>query len=279
MKELVKSILGKEQRIISYSSPEDSLLRRILINSIEISTGRNGVEEIYKRLKALNIDDITVWQHVFPVLDIKLDYNRNALDSIEKNSPLVVIANHPFGVADGLVLGYILSELGSDFYLVVNEVLCREPILGRYFLPIDFRNSKTAIATNLQTRKMAMDHLLNGGNIGIFPSGGVSTTPKIWKKKADDLDWKRFVVKIIRKTGATVLPIYFPGQNSRRFQVASHVHPNLRLALLLSELNRKRGDVLSFKIGEVIRPHEIKDIPRDRLLDFLKNRTFELQVS
>lgn len=279
MKSLIKDIVGKEQKVISYASPDDSLLKRLVINSIELSTGRARVEKAYDHLKSLNIPDASIWQHVFPLLGIELNYNIEKIKSIPSDGPLVVIANHPYGVADGMALGHVLSQMREDFLLVVNEVLCRERVLGKYFLPIDFRENREALQTNIKTRKSALSLLKEGGAIGIFPSGGVSTTPNLWSRKAIDLDWKRFLVKLVSKTNANVLPIYFKGQNSTTFQVASHIHPNIRLALLLNELDRKRGKSLDFVIGDVIKPEDLSHLTRDQMLPFLREATFDLEFA
>jgi len=277
MKSLLKEIIGKEQRAISYTSPEDRLVRRVVINSIELSTGRKRLEKSYSRLKSLDIRDASIWGEVFSLLEIKLDLNTDKLASMKKTEPLVVIANHPYGVADGMALGYVLSKLRDDFYLIVNEVLCREAVLGKYFLPIDFKETKEAIVTNIKTRKRALSYLKDGGALGIFPSGGVSTTPKLFSRTAVDLEWKNFVNKLVMLEGVNVLPIFFKGQNSMSFQVASHIHPNLRLALLLKELDRKRGKSMEIVIGDMISHDDIRKIPRKDLLPFLKKRTFELE--
>lgn len=279
MKSIIKEIVGKEQRVISYSSPDDSLIKRLVINSIELSTGRARVERAYDHLKSLNIEDASIWQHVFPLLAIHLNYNVDRLKNIPSDGPLVVIANHPYGVADGMALGYVLSQIREDFLLIVNEVLCREEILGKYFLPIDFRENKEALKTNINTRKSALSLLQGGGAIGIFPSGGVSTTPSLWSKKAVDLDWKRFLNKLVSSSEAHVLPIFFRGQNSATFQVASHIHPNIRLALLLKELDRKRGKSLDFVIGDVIKPQDLSHLTRDQLLPFLREATLDLEYA
>jgi len=279
MKSLLKEIIGKEQKVISYSSPEDSLVKRLVINSIELSTGRARLERAYDQLKSLDIQDARIWQHVFPLLGINLDYNACKIKTIPSDQPLVVIANHPYGVADGMALGFVLSQIRQDFLLVVNEILCREKVLGKYFLPVDFRENRKALKTNINTRRSAISLLEKGGAIGIFPSGGVSTTPNLWSRKAIDLEWKRFLNKLVTKADAHVLPIYFRGQNSTAFQVASHIHPNIRLALLLKELDRKRGKTIEFVIGDVLKPGELTHLKRDQLLPFLREATLDLQYA
>jgi len=276
MKTTVKEILGKEEKVISYASPQDPLLKRIIINSIELSTGRKRIEKAYQDLRDLGINNASVWSHIFPLLNIELRFESRQIQQIPKTGATVVIANHPYGVADGMALGHVLAKRREDFLLIVNEVLCREEVLGKYFLPIDFRSDRQALRTNIDTRKKAIAHLKAGGAIGIFPSGGVSTTPKLLSKKAIDLDWKKFVNKLIQVSQADVVPVFFKGQNSTAFQVASHIHPNIRLALLLKELARKRGKALEFVIGERIEFNKLKHLHRDELIPYLKGKTFEL---
>ena len=94
---------------------------------------------------------------------------------------------------------------------------------------------------------------------------------------AVDLEWKKFLVKLVRQKGTSVLPVYFSGQNSTSFQIASHIHSNIRLALLLKELDRLKGKSLNFTVGNPISPEEIINIPRGNILPYLKDRTFALR--
>ena len=277
MRTIFNEIIGRDERIISYSSPEDALIKRIVINSIELSTGRKRIERAYEQLKVLDDQNADIWNAVFPLLSINLEYNRIGLEQTPSEGPLVVIANHPFGVADGLALGHVLSRFRKDFSLIVNSVMCREKILGKYFLPVDFAETKTAMRCNLNTRRKSLEILRSGGAIGIFPSGGVSTTPKWWKRTAEDLEWKNFLIKLVRTEGVRVLPIFFYGQNSTSFQLASHIHSNIRLALLLNELDKMKRKTLQFYIGQLISQEELSSIPRTELLPFLKARTLSLK--
>ena len=178
----LKNIIGREQRTISYSSPDDSLVKRVVINSLEIVSGRRKLEEAYDILQKLNPDDKLLWSKVLELLDIQISLDEENLARVPRRGPIVFIANHPFGVADGIALGYTISRVRSEYYVVANEVLCREKMLGKFFLPIDFRNSKEAISTNIYTRKKTIDFLTQGGAIGIFPSGGVATSRSVFKR-------------------------------------------------------------------------------------------------
>lgn len=251
-------------------------MRRVIINSIELMTGRRSIEKAYELLKAKNIHDASIWSHIFPLLDIKVDYDKESLANIPAHGPVVIIANHPFGVVDGLILGLLLSQRREDFKIIVNSVLCREPILGKFMLPIDFSDTKLAIQTNINTRRTAISDLSEGKSIAIFPSGGVATSEKPFSKHVLDLEWKNFVVKIVKLSRATVVPVFFYGRNSQLFQIASHINSNLRLGLLLHEVNNKRQQPIKLEIGQPITYERVKDMNSKDLLNYLKQSTHAL---
>ncbi|PHN07370.1 lysophospholipid acyltransferase family protein [Flavilitoribacter nigricans] len=258
---------------ISYTSPEDPLFRRLLMGTVEYATGRKRLEKVYSRVKKIQPGRGEVWQLILDELDVSMIFDEAQLQKVAPDGPVIVIANHPFGVVDGLILGHLLSRMRDRYFVLVNEVLCREELLAPYFLPIDFRETKDALQTNIQTRKTALERLQAGEMMGIFPSGGVATAPKMWKK-AEDLEWKRFVVKLIQQTRATVLPMYIHGRNSRLFQLASQFSLSLRLSLLLNEVKNKIGKTVLISIGEPIPFTEIAHLKdRQELLDHLRQTT------
>lgn len=264
---------------ISYTSEDDPLFRRLLIGTVEYASGRRKLEKVYATIRKQQPDRKEIWSKILDELAIGMIYNEQQLQlAANQSGPLVVIANHPFGVVDGLILGHLLAQIRPEFFVLVNEVLCREPMLAPYFLPIDFRETKEALQMNIETRKLAMERLKNGEAMGIFPSGGVATAPKPWKK-AEDLEWKRFVVKLIQQTQATVLPVYVHGRNSRLFQLASQMSLNLRLSLLLNEVRNKIGRKIMISIHDPIPFAELAHLKnRQDLLDHLRRITEELSV-
>ncbi len=270
-----KEIFGKEQRTISYASSDDHILKRTIINSVELMTGRRRIERVYAQLKHIHASGLPVWNYVFELLEINLVYDLKELGQIPVEGPLLIISNHPFGVADGLALGHVLSRKRDDFYIIVNEVLCREDILGRYLLPIDFSERKEAIRTNLNTRFRAIEYIQKGGAVAIFPSGGVATSPRLFTR-AVDLEWKNFVLKIIKKTNADIIPVFFEGQNSTLFQVASQINLNLRLSLLLNELNNKRNKSIQLHIGSAVDRNQLRHLGASEMLAHLKTSTMQL---
>ncbi len=261
---------------LSYSRPDDPLLKRAIIETVEFATGRRKIERIYNEVRNLHLPPIEIWGTALQKLAIGLNYDQQQLEKIPPEGPLIFIANHPFGVVDGLILGHLISRTRQRFVLLVNEVLCREEQLDDFLLPIDFNETKEAMQTNLRTRALAIERLRASEALGIFPSGGVATAPNVFAR-IQDLEWKRFTARLIQQTHATVVPLYFHGRNSRLFQVASQINLNLRLSLLLNEIRNKMGKTVRIEIGDPI-PYKALAQYKDRqeMLDYLRKVTFDL---
>ena len=119
--------------------------------------------------------------------------------------------------------------------------------------------------------------LIKGGCLVVFPAGGVSTTPTIWHKRAIDAEWKNFTARLIAQAKAPVAPVYFAGQNSRLFQLASHVSMTLRLSLLFKEVHDRIGSEIHIRIGELVPYERLAGInDRQSVMDVLKNITYSL---
>lgn len=262
---------------LTYASEDDPLLKKLVINSIEFATGRKKLEKLYTQVRTEKPGPDKVWESILTKLEVEILFDEEKLQQIPKEGPLVLIANHPFGVVDGLIFGHLISKVRKDFHVLVNEVLYREEILRQFLLPIDFRNTKEAMQVNISSRNRALEALKAGGAIAIFPAGGVATAPKPLKGKAEDLEWKNFVLKLIKQPDTQVVPLFFHGQNSRLFQLVSHINLNLRLSLLLNEVRNKIGRKIKVEVGAPISPELLrsKKDPAELLL-LLRKKTYEL---
>ena len=149
--------------------------------------------------------------------------------------------------------------------------------MTNHVLPIDFEPTPRALETNLQSRKLARAHLEAGGVVIVFPSGGIATTPRLFSREATEEPWAPLVGQLVRRTRASVLPVFFYGQNSRLFQWASHISYAMRIALIFHEVRRRIGTRLDIVIGEVmdyeaLQPH----LPPKNLARHLQRHVYQL---
>lgn len=244
----------------SYAGTNDPWLKRLVIRAVERATGQPYLKRLYEEYLAQRTSTDAFWDEALARLGLTLDCNFAALDRWPRNGPLVIVANHPYGVLDGIVICHLVSCVRGDFLVLTHELLTRSEELKPFLLPVDFSESDDALHTNLKTRATAKHHLMNGGCLIVFPAGGISTTPSIWHKRATDAEWKNLTARLIVQSRAAVAPVYFAGQNSRLFQLASHVSQTLRLSLLFKEVRDRIGTTLRVRIGDVV--------PCDRLAAF-----------
>jgi len=262
---------------LSYAKDNDPRIKRIVIKTIERFTGRPRIEKLYTEMKKMELSSESIWRIALEKLKVYPHFSQEQLNKIPKDGPVILVANHPFGVVDGLLLGMLASKVRPKFGILVNEVLCTEEMFKPYFLPIDFRETKEALLTIINTRKETLERLENGQAIAIFPSGGVATAKRVIGP-LEDLEWKRFVLKLVQKSQATVVPIFFHGQNSFLFQLASHIHPNFRLSLLLNEVRNKMNRTIGISIGDPLPYEELLKVGKnDELLHHLHKITWDLQ--
>ena len=248
-----------------------------MIRSIESLTGQPMLERKYNDILNQNPTPSSIWSLIIKELKLGLNFDKNQLKKVPQAGPVVFIANHPFGVIDGICLGYLVSLVKPEFKFLVNEVLCREEVLNHFFLPVDFSPTKSAQQTNINTRKIAVEKLAEGEPIVIFPSGGVATAKGLMKR-AEELEWKRFVVKLIKNSKACVVPMYFEGRNSLIFHLASQISMDLRLAFLLNEVRNKVGKTITIRIGNPINYDEIPDQTPEEMLGYLQKCVQSLRM-
>jgi putative hemolysin len=267
-----------DKYLFSYATASDPPLKRGIIRLVEKATGQPKLKKMYIHNQRFPRPDESFWQAAVRSLALDVRYDQDALAAIPKTGPVVVVANHPYGVLDGIVISWLVSKVRSDFLVLTNAVLMRAPEIQGFILPIDFSETDEAQRTNLTTRAAARAQLERGGAVVVFPAGAVSTAPdKLGLKPAVDARWQPFVSQLIQRSKAVVVPIWFGGQNSRLFQIASHLSYTLRISLIFHEVRSRIGTSLPVAIGAPI-PFaaigEVKD--RQALADDLRARVYAL---
>jgi putative hemolysin len=268
---------GETAKEISYSFSARTRAGRAVIRSIENITGRPRLIRM-----ALGYDEEVergrdFWEVMQERYRLRLSVTEADLANIPPEGPVVVVANHPFGILDGLTMGRILSKTRGDFKIMAHKVFHKAKDLQGVILPINFDETKAGMEENLRTRKDALDYLASGGCVGIFPGGTVSTSSKLFNRAMDPA-WKTFTAKMIQRSRATVVPVFFDGQNSRLFQIASHLNSTLRVALLINEFDRGVGGEVRVTIGRPLPQAELDRFKGDAkgLMDHLRIATYKL---
>jgi putative hemolysin len=267
-----------EDLLFSYADPAQSPVRRKVIRLIEVATGQRELKEMYLDNQRHPVPSESFWQAAVRRLRLDVTYNPATLACMPKTGPVVVVANHPYGVLDGIVISWLIEKVRSDFLVLTNAVLLRAPEVRDFVLPVDFSETEAARETNLRSRALARAHLDKGGCVVVFPAGGVSTAPdRLGRKPAIDAPWQPFTAQLIQRSKATVVPFCFHGQNSRLFQIASHVSLTLRLSLIFHEVRNRIGTAFPVAVGMPIPFAELSHLKdRQALVGELRQRTYAL---
>ena len=221
-----------------------------MIRAVERLTGRGWLGRRYDRALEEG-DPLGFFGRVLDQLEIRVALPDGHEARVPREGPVLFIANHPFGLVDGLVLCSIAARTRGDFKILLHMGLCRDPRLGSYMLPVDMADDETAKRTNRNTVKQSLHELREGGTVLLFPAGGISTAVGL-RGPIIDLEWHPLVAKLFRATRVTVVPVYFAGKNSRLFQTVSQFSPTLRASVLMSEMRRRRRSKVVVRIGEPI---------------------------
>jgi putative hemolysin len=267
-------------RDISYAHSAETKCGRALIRVMENVTGRISLIKRARGYEQEVAQGRDFWQVIVERYGLSIDVVGGSLDNIPKDGPVILIANHPYGILDGLMMGHILSVVRGDFRIMAHRIFRKAPDLEKIILPISFDDTKEAIALNLQTRKESLRYLSQGGAIGVFPGGTVSTAAKPFRQPMDP-GWRGFTARMIGKSTATVVPVFFDGHTSRMFQVASHLHVTLRMGLLIKEFAKRVDTPVRVAIGQPIPRTEIAARSGDtrELMDYLRQQTYALSPS
>ena len=189
------------------------------------------------------------------------------IKKIPTSGPLVVVSNHPLGGLDGIAMGAMLLSVRDDTKLVLNSLLCRMDEIKPWSISVNPFGGASATAENIGAMREMIKVLKSGGCVGTFPSGTVSYL-NISDRCICDPEWNTNISQIIKRTGATVLPVFFEGRNSWFFYFCGLIHPRLRTALLVREMflrARKRIPV-RIRVGTPILPRQIEEFHTDEEL-------------
>jgi putative hemolysin len=249
----------------------------LLTPAIEKALAFDELNAIYRRVQQRQ-DTGDFCHQVLEELGVQLRISREDLDRIPRSGGLVVVANHPFGGLEGVILQAVLRTVRPDVKLVANYMLQMIPDLRESHFPVDPFGGSGSVQRNIASVRAAMKWVADGHVLGIFPAGEVSH-PTWTRPDVVDGKWNDIAARIIRKTGCPAQTFFFHGRNSNLFCVLGLMHPMLRTLMLPREMLKKRHHSITMCAGNVIRPARMGKISSDsELTEYLRMRTYLLQA-
>jgi putative hemolysin len=234
------------------------------------------LHENRSRVEALN-DEAPIADRILEVLDVTYDISDSDQARIPADGPLVVVANHPFGAIEGVILASIIHSVRDDAKIMANHLLGLLGIgeLNDALILVDPFDRPGSVRPNVKPLREAIDWVRDGRALGIFPAGEVSHLhlSRLWVR---DRQWNNTVARIVRKTEATVLPVYFCGRNSALFNMLGLLHPKIRTLMLLGEAFNKRHSTIKVQIGKPISYKRLSNLEDHAMMDYLRLRTYNL---
>ncbi len=268
-----------KSRSLSYANTFPNSYRSNIIRAIEWCTGKLTLLRFVRIYESTGrFPDQTFFSKALELLEIDLLTPIEDIMRIPKDGPVIVIANHPHGLVDGIILAEFCEQVRQDFKILTRELLTTIPEIQDHLLPVAFSHEEDTVRKNLEMRKLAMEHLNNGGVLVLFPSGQVAAS-KSWFEPAEEAEWGPFTAKLIRRSKARVVPVYFPGENSVWYKWANLISPTLRQSLLLHEIANARRKPQKPVIGNIIERDEIEGFkgPTSEFMAWLRQKTLSLK--
>jgi putative hemolysin len=222
-------------------------------------------------------DDRLIAGHPLALLNVHPQVSERDLALIPKQGPVVAVANHPFGLIEGAILPSLFLSVRPDVKVMANHLLAAMPETNRLCIYVDPYGGEQAARANRKGLKDAIGWLKQGGLLTVFPAGEVSQL-NLKERSITDPEWNQHVARLIRITGATVLPVYLLGGNSAWFHLLGCLHPRMRTALLPHEFFNKHNRDIEVRIGSPITPAKIRAYQDDvALIRYLRRRTYLLE--
>lgn len=267
-----------DHRRLSYATTFTDPVQQKIIQAMELATGKLKLLRLIRRFEAMGVPHgQPFWAQALDTMGIELQTPEEEIARIPREGPLVITANHPHGLVDGMVLAELVGRVRTDYKILTRSLLTGVGEIDHFMIPVPFAHEPDALQKNLEMRRKAMEHLAEGGVIVLFPSGVVASADT-WFGPAIERDWNPFTAKMIHRSGAPVLPIKFPGQNSRAYQIASNIAAPLRQGLLLNEVRHALNKPQRPIVGELLSGPDLekwKSNPRG-FMSWLREQTMGL---
>ncbi len=243
---------------------------------IEKMLSFHRLNTLYEKIKKER-SDLSFQKNVLNALNITYDLSVDEISKIPHKGPVLVVANHPFGMIEGVILASILKDVRDDVKIMANYLLAGFRELSDIFIYVDPYATNESVYTNYSRMKESVNWLKNGGMLVVFPSGDVSQF-SFKERVVTDPEWSQTAAGLVRMSKTSVLPVYFNGSNSLLFQIAGLIHGRLKTLLLPRQLLNKSSRKIDFKIGRLISFDKLKSFDSAKeMTSYMRMRTYSLR--
>ena len=267
-----------DKRRLSYATTFTNPWKANTIRALEWLTGKITLLRMVRRFERMGpAEGQAFWKQALGIMGIDLRTPAEQIARLPATGPVIVVANHPHGLVDGMILAELIGRVRTDYKILTRSLLTGVQEIEQFMIPVPFPHEEDAREQSLEMRKRAMDHLGKGGVIALFPSGVVANAETFFGPAVEG-PWNPFTAKMVQRSGATVVPVYFPGQNSRAYQIANKISPTIRQGLLLHEVVHACHRPQAPVVGAPITPDEIRafDGGQREFVAWLRDRTLAL---
>ncbi len=268
-----------DKRHLSYAGTFTNPWKAFAIRSLEWMTGKIPLLRLVRRFERMGpAFGQAFWAQALDLMGIDLLTPQVQINKIPPTGPVIIVANHPHGLVDGMILAELIGRVRQDYKILTRTLLTGVKEIEEFMIPVPFPHEIDARKKSLKMRNLAMTHLEENGLIVLFPSGVVASA-ETYFGPAIEAEWNPFTAKMITKSGAIVVPVYFPGQNSRPYQIASKISATVRQGLLLHEVIHACNKPQAPTVGDAIAQEKIDEFsnkPR-KLVAWLREHTLALR--
>ncbi len=268
-----------DRRSLTYANSFDSPVVSMTIRVIEWFTGKITILKMIRQFEKRGAPTgQAFWRAALDTMGIPLKTPQSEIDNIPLDGPVVVVANHPHGVVDGMILADLIGRRRTDYKILTRALLTGiDEVAASYMIPVPFPHEPDAQRKSVEMRAKAMEHLKEDGLISVFPSGVVASSDSLFGPSIER-EWNVFTAQMIRRSGARVVPIFFPGANSRAYLMADRIAATIRQGLLLHEVVRSCNRPQKPIVGPALTDEQMELLHSDPrgFMSWLRDHTLSL---
>lgn len=269
------SLINKEDLILASGLNKIGFLKNPVAYAVMKLAKINEVNSLYNQLKEKKNKDF--FDGFVKERNLKYVVFEEDLAKIPKTGPFIIVANHPLGAIDGILMTKIISEIRPDFKIMGNFLLSKIKPMEPYVISVNPFEGRKELHNSSNGMRQTLTHLQEGGCVGIFPAGEVSNKNNSFGEILDKA-WEKPALKLIKKAKVPVIPMYFHAKNSTLFYQLAKLHPNLQTLLLPSEMMNDREKPIRIRIGRPIAPKIIAEQDHiDELGEFMQAKVYMMK--